>query len=139
MKYLWVMIAFVATLTINSAFAGFNYVCNSSAEDSIYVKSHMEIELIDGNTINVQLYDSEFNQWSERSIGTLSKVKENGTAVFKGFNSEDMFGDLSEGAANQGIYLYVSKEVMKGKNSWVTLIARGTEVGLEKATYFCHR
>lgn len=124
-------------LTSSSAFADTVLSCTTKTREGHYVKTAMNVVIKSQDTLFVQPYDSNAREWLKGSLGTRTTTKSDGTGVYKGFNSTDMFGELSEGAADKGIYLYVSPDVQAGKNGWVTLIARGTEVGREKGQYSC--
>jgi hypothetical protein len=129
---------FVTLLASQSALAGTGFTCKTTTREGYYVKTTMNLEIKDQRTVFAVPFDADGNEWNKGSVGTLSATKADGTAAFKGFDSEQMFGDLSEGFANN-IYLYVSSDVMSGKNGWVSLYASGSEVGLEKGTYSCVR
>jgi hypothetical protein len=124
-------------LVSTSAFAAEGFICKTKTDDGYYVKTTMKLKVNNSKSVFAVPYDSISEVWNNGSTGSLSSVRKDGTSVFIGFSSEDMFGDLSEGLADKGIYLYVSAQVMSGKSGWVNLVARGTEVGLEKAGYFC--
>ncbi len=128
----------IGTLVVGNAFAASQFTCFTRADEGNYVKKMMKLELIGEASAFVQPFDSGIQDWSKGSTGKLVSVDpETGWAKFTGFSSPDMFGDLSEGAANQGIAVYVSPELIAGKSGPASLFAKGAEVGLEKASYFC--
>lgn len=126
-------------LSASAAFAGPQFACRTKTDEGYYVKKNMKVEVKNAKSIFVQPYDTFAEEWNDGSVGKLYATKADGTAAFKGFNSEDLFGPLSEGIADQGIYVYVSSAVMAGRDGKLSLFARGTEVGLEKAIYSCIR
>lgn len=126
--------AFIFPLSI---FAASNFECTTKSKEDSYIKSKMEVTVKSPRSIFVRPFDAFTSEWNEGSTGQFNSVKPDGTVVFKDFSSEGMFGDLSEGSADGGIYIYISSAVMKGQNGILTLVARGTEVGLQKAVYSC--
>lgn len=129
----------MASLIVTSTSFGkdIKFICNTKTEERYYVKTTIEVVVKNEKSVFLNTYDLTAESWNKGSEGAFSKKNPKGLSVFKDFDSEDLFGDLSEGAADKGIYLYVSQNVMSGKNGTVSLFARGTEVGLENATYTC--
>lgn len=132
------VLLFLILLSAGAAFAGSTFTCKTNVDDDgYYVKKIMKIEVKSEQSVFVQPYESMSEAWNTGGLGKLSSVKSDKTSVFKGFDSEKLFGDLAEGLANRGIYLYVSSAVMSGKNGRVSLVASGDFGGLEKGTYSC--
>ena len=129
-------IAFIALLVSTNAFASTQFNCTTSSPESYYVKQTMNLSF-ESTSVFAQLRDAESQEWFDGSLGRLSTKKDDGTLVYRDFDSTGMFGELSEGAADKGIYLYVSPEVGAGMPGQVSLVARGTEAGFGKATYTC--
>lgn len=127
----------LSLLTVSSmAYSQTQFTCLTKQMESTYIKKMMKVTLTDSKTVTVRTFDSDLREFNGESEGKLLSVKPNGTSVYKGFDSYNMFGDLSEGVADS-IYIYISKDVQSGKNGPISLVARGSEVGLEKAGYYC--
>lgn len=129
---------FILLSVSQSAFAKTTFLCktNSADADGYYVKKEMIVSVESAKKVFVRPHDVFNDYWNDGGYGKFSKVNDQGFSVFNKFDSEELFGDLSEGVADS-ITLYVSPEVMKGDNGTVTLYARGSEVGLEHGTYSC--
>ena len=121
-----------------ASFAKTKFSCTTDADEGYYVKKTMQIEIKNQSLLFAMPFNGETHEWQAGSDGKLNRVNpKTGWSTFSGFNSKKMFGDLSEGIADRGIYIYVSPDVMSGNVGPVSLWAIGSEVGLEKATYSC--
>ena len=131
----------IALLSLSFAsMAKTTFVCKTNNDDyaTYYVKETMVIEFTKKNEVFAKMFDKSGDVWTEGSVGYLKSINETtGSHMFNKFSSIKLFGDLSEGLANEGINLYVSKEIIIKKPVKDTLYASGSEAGKEKATYNC--
>jgi hypothetical protein len=134
-----IMTVLLGLMIVSNVFAGTKpLTCVTKAREGYYVKKIMRLAFTGEKSIFVQPYDSDGRSWYKGSTGKLMRSDPNtGWSRFSGFDSQDMFGDLSEGGADLGISLYVSPVLASGQGGPVSLYAKGGEVGLEKATYYC--
>lgn len=114
------------------------FICKTQiSHDGYYVKKLMKLILLKPGSIWLNTFNEDTREWEKGSFNERYTIKKAGWISYSGFDSDDLFGDLSEGAADKGITLYMSPEVSKGRIGKVYLYASGTEAGFEKGSYTC--